>query len=138
MYVQVYHISLQEKAELELKTSMESLKDELSNLQSQIMMKTTQNQKLSENNVSLTKHLNKLKEKEKMVSLHDVNELCIIRINMHCLHTYIALILVVCLYLSKLHALYNVIPLWHLNKLYDVMINIRTLAVATPVMVSIL
>ena len=39
------------------------------------MMKTTQNQKLSEKNVLLTKHLNKLKEKEKAVSLHGVNKL---------------------------------------------------------------
>lgn len=54
---------------------MESLKDELSNLQSQIMMKTTQNQSLSEKNASLTKHLNKLKEKEKEVSLYDYNKL---------------------------------------------------------------
>ena len=45
----------------------------MSDLQSQIMMKTTQNQKLLEKNVSLTKHLNKLKEKlEKSVSLYGI------------------------------------------------------------------
>lgn len=43
---------------------MNSLKDQLSNLESEIMMKTTENQNLSEKVASLTK----LKENEKNVS----------------------------------------------------------------------
>ena len=48
---------------------MQSKEEELSNLQSEIMMKTNQNQQLSKQNASLTKHLNSLKEKEKAVSM---------------------------------------------------------------------
>ena len=56
-----YVITWQERTERELKTNMEPLKQELSNLQSEVMMKATQNQQLSEDKASLTKLINKLK-----------------------------------------------------------------------------
>ena len=61
---------------------MESQREEVSDLQSQIMMKTAQNQMLSEKNSSLTKHINKLKEKEKAVSLELITR-------MHCMSMHI-------------------------------------------------
>ena len=47
---------------------MELLKDELSDLQSQIMIKTMQNQQLSQDNMSLTKRIRTLTEKQENVS----------------------------------------------------------------------
>ena len=54
-------VTWQERTETELRTSMKSQTQELSDLQSKLMMKATQNQQLNEDNTLLTKLINKLK-----------------------------------------------------------------------------
>ena len=58
------HCSLQSETKSLVKVKTESLKDEVSELQSQMMMKDNQIQKLSEENKKLMKLLKKVKEKE--------------------------------------------------------------------------
>ena len=55
---------MQSEAESLIKVKTESLKNELSELQSEMMIKATQIRKLTDENNLLKKHLNKLKEKE--------------------------------------------------------------------------